>query len=102
MFFSIILSFFFFPFTHFPGAGRRLKRKETIRFLFSSQCLPKAFACKALGITAREWIDRGYKQTMKIQKKRDERGRKSERMTFIRGRKERRNDWTKKENRKVN
>lgn len=91
------------PFTHFPGAGRRLKKRETTRLVFSSQCLLKAFACKASGITAREGVDRGYKQPMKIQKKRDERGRKYERMTFIRGRKERRNDRTKKEpHRKVN
>lgn len=86
----------FFPFTHFPGTGWRLKKEKLLDCFFSSQCFLKAFACKALGITAREGVDRAYRQPMKIQKKRDKQGRNYERMIFIRGRTERRNDWTKK------
>lgn len=51
----------------------------------------------------REKDREGYKQPMKIAKKCDERGREYENITFIKGRKERRKDWTKKgPDRKVN
>lgn len=101
--FSALFWGFFFHLLIFLALGEDWKREKLLDCFFSSQCLLKAFACKALGITAREGVDREYKQPMKIQKKRDKQERNYERMIFIRGRTERRNDWTKKgPHRKVN